>query len=306
MRTVVTGATGLIGRMLVPNLPGAVILSRDPGRAARELVAAEAHPWQPEAGPAPLEALRGTDAVFHLAGEPVAAGRWTPGRKRRIRESRIQGTRNLVAALAQLEERPEVLVSASAVGYYGDRGDQSLDEASPAGNDFLAQVCADWEREAMAAETLGIRVVCIRTGIVLAAGGGALARMLPPFRLGLGGRLGDGRQWMSWVHIDDVIGIMLHIWRNRAVRGPVNAVSPNPVTNADFTRALGRAVHRPAILPVPKAALRVVLGEMSVILTASQKVFPRSAERSHYAFKQADLDRALDSVVHAPAGEAAD
>ena len=184
--------------------------------------------------------------MFNLAGEPVSEGRWTDEKKRRIRDSRVVGTRDLVAGLALLKSRPRVLVSASAVGYYGDRGDEELDERSAAGHGFLAEVCADWEREAMAASQLGIRVVCVRIGIVLAPGGGALARMLTPFRMGVGGRLGSGRQWMPWIHIKDVAGIMLHASWNNEINGPMNAVAPSPVTNADFTRALAHAVHRPA------------------------------------------------------------
>lgn len=305
MRTLVTGATGLIGRRLVAGLPGAVVLTRDPARAGRVLGNVEAHRWEPEGGPPPMEALHGVEAVVHLAGEPVAAGRWTAARKRRIRDSRVAGTRNLVAGLAQLDRRPEVLVSASAVGYYGDRGDEALDETSPAGRDFLAGVCADWEREAAAAEPFGTRVICVRTGIVLAPGGGALARMLPPFRLGLGGRLGSGRQWMSWVHIDDVVGIVLHALHDSTLRGPVNAVAPCPVTNTDFTLALGRAVHRPAVLPLPEAVLRLTLGEMSGILTASQKVLPCAAELSGYAFAYPDLDAALTDLLGSTAAQGA-
>jgi uncharacterized protein (TIGR01777 family) len=220
--------------------------------------------------------------VFNLAGEPVAEGRWTDERKRRIRDSRVLGTRNLVAGLAGLTTRPRVLVSASAVGYYGDRGDQTLDETSSPGHGFLADVCVEWEREALAAERLGIRVVCVRTGIVLAHGGGALAKMLTPFRMGAGGKLGNGRQWMPWIHLDDEVGILLHAMKDARLHGAINAVGPRPVTNAEFTRALGRAMHRPAFLPVPKTALRLAFGEMSEILTASQRVLPKEAERTGY------------------------
>jgi uncharacterized protein (TIGR01777 family) len=300
MRALVTGATGLIGKHLIGKLENPVVLSRNPDEARRRLGNIEAHAWNPESGPAPAEALRGVEAVFNLAGEPVFEGRWTDEKKRRIRDSRVAGTRNLVSALAILETRPKVLVSASAVGYYGDRGDQELDETSTPGRDFLAQVCVDWEREAMAAEPLGIRVVCVRIGIVLAPGGGALATMLTPFRMGIGGRLGSGRQWMPWIHINDMVGLMLHASRNDAIRGPMNAVAPRPVTNLDFTSALAHAVHRPAMLPMPRIALRLALGEVSDILLASERVLPRVAEHSGYVFEHPDLAGALDDVIASP------
>jgi uncharacterized protein (TIGR01777 family) len=297
MRTLVTGATGLIGRALLGRLESAVVLTREPDRAKRNLPKVEAHAWSPEAAPPPADALDGVDVIFNLAGEPVAEGRWTADKKRRIRDSRLLGTRNLVAGLAALEKRPRVLVSASAVGYYGDRGDEELAETSEAGPGFLAEVCAAWEHEARAAEALGIRVVCVRMGIVLAQAGGALARMLPAFRLGAGGKLGDGRQWMSWIHLDDVAGILLHASQDARIQGAINAVGPRPVTNADFTRALGKAVHRPAFLTVPKIALRLTFGEMGQILTDSQRVLPQVAEQTGYAFQHADLDGALKAVL---------
>jgi hypothetical protein len=286
VRTLITGATGLIGRELVRRIPGSVVLSRDPDRAARALGSVEAHAWDSP----PPAALQDVDVIFHLAGESVGSGRFTPDRKRRIRDSRVLGTRHLVAALGH---RHGVLVSASAVGYYGDRGDELLDERSAPGTDFLAEVCAEWEAEAMAAERSGLRVVLVRMGMVLAGGGGALARMLPAFRMGLGGRLGNGRQWMSFIHLRDAVGILQHASRHAEIRGPVNAVAPDPVTNAEFTRALGRAVHRPAVLAVPDLALRVGLGEMSQILTASQRVIPAVATASGYAYQHPTLDGAL-------------
>ncbi len=204
MKTLITGGTGLLGKALLENVPTAVVLSRNPathklgGRAVR---------WDPMTEVAPLESLQGVDVVFNLAGEPVAEGRWTDEKKRRIRESRVIGTRNLVAGLRALERKPEVLVSASAIGYYGDRGDEELNETSPSGQGFLAEVCSEWEREALAAESLGVRVVCVRIGIVFAEGGGALARMKTPFKMGAGGRLGNGKQWMSWIHLQDLVGV---------------------------------------------------------------------------------------------------
>lgn len=298
MRTLVTGATGLVGKYLLRQIDNAVILSRNPSKVRRGL---EAHKWEPEAGPAPAAALRDVEVVFNLAGEPVGEGRWTEEKKRRIRDSRVVGTRNLVAGLAAMEKPPRVLVSASAVGYYGDRGDEQLDERSTQGQGFLAEVCAEWEHEAMAASKLGIRVVCVRTGIVLALDGGALPRMLTPFRIGVGGRLASGRQWMPWIHVNDEAGIMLHASRSDLVRGPINAVSPSPVTNLDFTTALAHAVHRPAILPVPRIALRVAFGELSEILIASQRVLPRVAEESGYKFEYSDLGSALNDLIHSTA-----
>ena len=297
MRALVTGATGLIGRALIDRLGHAVVLTRDAERAKRKLPTVESHAWSPEAGPPRAGALDGVDVVFNLAGEPVAEGRWTADKKRRIRDSRVLGTRNLVAGLAALEKRPQVLVSASAVGYYGDRGDEEISETSPAGRGFLAEVCAEWEHEALAAADLGLRVVCVRIGIVLAQGGGALAKMLTAFRLGAGGKLGDGRQWMPWVHLDDVVGILLHASQDARIRGAMNAVGPRPVTNADFTRALAQALHRPAFLTVPKTALRLAFGEMGEILTDSQRVFPKVAEQTGYAFKHADLGLALRAAL---------
>jgi uncharacterized protein (TIGR01777 family) len=297
VRTLITGATGLVGRALLPRLESAVVLTRDPARAGARLGPVEAQAWNPESGPPPLAALRDVDVVFNLAGEPVAEGRWTAERRRRIRDSRLLGTRHLVAAIAELERRPRVLVSASAVGYYGDRGDEELDEGSAVGRGFLAEVCAEWEREALAAMRLGLRVVCLRTGIVLAPGGGALARMLTPFRMGLGGPLGSGRQWMPWVHIEDLVGLLLHAGQNDRLSGPMNGVGPRPSTNAEFARAFGRALHRPAVLPVPRWLLRAAFGQMSEILTASQRVFPRVAQRSGYVFKHAELDRALAAAL---------
>lgn len=297
MKALVTGATGLVGRRLIRELEGATVLGRDPTRARASLGDVTAFAWQPQAEPPPAEALAGVDVIFHLAGEPVAEGRWTASKKRAIRQSRVEGTTNLVKALESLEKRPALLVTASAVGIYGDRGDEELVEDSEAASTFLAEVCTAWEAEALKAAELGLRVVTARIGIVLAPDGGALPRMLPPFRLGLGGHLGNGRQWMPWVHVEDVIGLLLHAASTETVRGPMNVVSPNPVTNRDFTRALGQALRRPAVLPVPRLGLRAAFGEMSQILIASQRVLPRAAQDSGYRFHFEELRLALDACL---------
>jgi hypothetical protein len=305
MRTVVTGGTGLIGRALLRRLSEpAVVLSRAEKPAARPVGAGEVLRWDPMAGPAPPQALRGAEVVFNLMGEAAAEGRWTADRKRRIRDSRVVGTRNLVAGLAAPDARPRVLVSASAVGFYGDRGDEVLDERSSRGTGFLADVCADWEREAMAAERFGVRVVCVRIGLVMSSEGGALGKMLPAFRLGAGGRLGSGRQWMPWIHIDDIVGLLLRAAADESIRGALNGTAPAPVTNAEFTAALGRALHRPALLPVPAIALHVAFGEMGGMLMASQRVLPRRALESGYAFAHPELDGALRALLE-PAAPAA-
>jgi len=298
MKALVTGATGLVGRELVRRLGEAVVLTRDVGNGQRRLGAGvRAVAWQPEIEAAPAPAFEGVDVVFHLAGEPVAEGRWTARKKARIRDSRVLGTRHLVAALHGLSALPRVLVCASAVGFYGSQGDRELRESAPKGEGFLADVTESWETEARAAERLGIRVINARLGVVLAPRGGAFGRMLTPFRLGLGGTLGDGRQWMPWVHIDDVIGLLLHAASDERLRGPVNVVSPTPVTNAEFTRALGRALGRPAILPVPRLALRAVFGELAEVLLHSQRALPGAALDTNYAFSYPALAPALVACV---------
>jgi len=302
MRALVTGATGFIGRALVRELEAPVVLTRDLDRARRVLgPGVEAYRWDPRAGPPPAEALADVSQVFHLAGEPVAAGRWTHARKERILESRVRGTRSLVGALEALRQRPRVLVSASAVGYYGDRGEEILEETSPPGDGFLTEVTLAWEAEANRAATLGIRVVTPRIGIVLGLGGGALARMLLPFKLGLGGRLGDGRQWMPWVHLDDLVGLLRHGAAGSEIAGPMNAVSPAPVTNREFTKALATALGRPAIFPAPRAMLRLVFGEMALVLLASQRVLPRVALATGYQFRYPTLAEAFRALLGAKA-----
>jgi uncharacterized protein (TIGR01777 family) len=296
MRALVTGATGFIGRHLVATLERPVVLSRDPDEARRLLGDVEAYAWQPEAGPPAPAALDGVDVIFHLAGESIS-GRWSERKKRAIRESRVAGTHHLVAGLAACAKRPRALISASAIGFYGDRGDEVLDEESATGRDFLAEVCRAWEDEAGRARSLGMRVACVRTGIVLGADGGALERMLGPFRLGLGGRLGRGDQWMSWIHLDDELGLLRHAAARDEIDGPLNVVSPTPVRNVDFTTALAFALGRPAILPAPRFALRLAFGELADALLASQRVMPRVAERTGYRFLHPTLDGALVDLL---------
>jgi uncharacterized protein (TIGR01777 family) len=293
----ITGAGGLIGRRLLQDL-GAnghtlTVVSRRAG--ANVPPGAGVAVWDPMTGPAPEGSVRDAGAVIHLAGEPVGQ-RWNAEAKRRIRESRVVGTRNLVQALARLRHPPQILVCASAVGYYGSRGDEVLREDSAPGNGYLAEVCAAWEKEAVAAEALGIRVVRVRTGMVLDARGGALKRILPPFRMGVGGRLGDGRQWMSWIHLADLAAMFQFAVEN-PVRGALNGVAPIPVTNADFTQTLARAVHRPAIFPVPVFGLKWLFGEMSEILLASQRVLPAAPEAAGFRFRFPELSGALQDVL---------
>jgi uncharacterized protein (TIGR01777 family) len=297
MRWMVTGATGFLGRAIVARLRQPVLLGRDMMMAKARFPGLEVHSWDPEKGLPAQESFKDVETIVHLAGEPVAAKRWSSEQKRRIRDSRILGTRNLVAALGELPVRPKVLLSASAVGYYGDQGDDVLDENTPKGDGFLAEVCEAWEQEALLAESLGIRVVCIRCGVVLGNGGGALAKMLTAFRSGLGGRLGTGDQWMPWVAIEDVAGIFWFAAEHPELRGPINAVSPAPVTNREFTKALGQALHRPVLLPVPGLALRLAFGEMSQMLLASQRVVPALVLRYGYTFQEPGLQAYLKRIL---------
>jgi uncharacterized protein len=306
-RVTVTGATGLIGGPLVAALQqqGArvTVLSRNPDLARKTLQApgresVEAVAWDLMSEPAPAPALAGRDAVVHLAGENVAQ-RWSEEAKRSIRESRVIGTRNLVAGLraADPAERPRTLVSSSAIGYYGAHGEEPLDEESPAAGDFLADVCHAWEGEALAASTLGLRVVLVRTGVVLDRNGGALAKMLTPFRLGVGGPVAGGQQYISWIHRDDVVGMFVAALADERWEGPVNATAPEPVSNREFSRALGRALHRPALLPVPGAALGLLYGEMSQIVTTGARVVPAKALVLGYRFGHPQLREALSSAL---------
>ncbi len=297
VKITISGASGLIGRRLVKSLTGdghtLQVLSRHAGTNMPGNVKVWA--WDPEKGEPPADALRDTDAVVHLAGEPVAQ-RWTPEAKHRIRESRVAGTRHLVAAMAHLSQLPAAFVCSSAIGIYGSRGDELLPETAAPGTGYLAEVTQAWEAEAVKAELLGVRVARIRTGIVLDARGGALQKMLPPFRFGVGGKLGSGSQWMSWIHWDDLIGIY-RLALETPARGPFNGVAPYPVTNSDFTRALAAAVHRPAIFPVPAFALNLLFGEMSGMLLGSQRVIPAAAQEAGYRFRFPQLPAALADVL---------
>jgi uncharacterized protein (TIGR01777 family) len=302
MKALVTGGTGFVGPRLLRLLDQPVVVSRNPERARRAVghLAGRIIRWDPLEGPPPPEAFADIDVVYHLAGESVAEGRWTAAQKARIRDSRVIGTRHLVQGIAQAARKPRVLVSASAVGYYGDRGDEELTETAPPAHDFLADVCVEWEREADAARSSGVKVVTARTGIVLGAGGGALAKMLTPFKLGAGGPLGNGRQWMPWVHVADLARLYVHAADHGEIDGAMNAVAPNPVRNSEFTRALGRQLHRPAFMPAPYIGLRVLFGEFAQVLFASQRVIPKVALDTGFVFQYPDIAAALREIL-APA-----
>lgn len=309
MIILITGATGLIGKVLSARLQDeghqVRILSRRGGGAGEigqpgtygERQGLQSWRWDPERECPPAGALEGVEAVVHLAGEPVASGRWTPELKQRIRDSRIIGTRKLVEGLKLMSVPPAVLVGASAVGYFGDRGDEVLDETAPAGKGYLSEVCQEWEAEYLPAEQAGVRVAMIRIGVVLSREGGALEKMLLPFRLGLGGRLGSGRQWFPWIHIDDLVGLIHSAIFNAEIRGPLNGAAPGSVTNEGFTRSLAAALDRPVFLPVPAAAIRILVGEMAAVLLASQRVVPAAALAAGYHFKFPDVQEALHDIL---------
>ena len=288
----ITGASGLIGRALLARL-------RSSGRRVRPLVRSvradtpDDIVWDPMRGVLNPRDLEGAEAVVHLAGEPIAQ-RWTGSRREAIRESRVRGTELLSRAIATLERKPGVLLSGSAVGYYGDRGDDAVDEESPAGTDFLAGVARAWEASTAAARDAGVRVVILRSGVVLSPHGGALERLLPPFRLGVGGPIGTGRQWMSWIALDDHLNAMEHALATTGLHGPVNLVSPNPVMNAEFAATLGRVLGRPALVPVPSFALELLYGEMArATILAGQRVLPKALLRAGFKFAHPTLEEAL-------------
>ncbi len=296
MNVTLTGASGFLGSRVMRKLLDAghavhVLGRKRPADLPVSVLFSE---WNAASEPPP-ESLASASAVIHLAGEPVAQ-RWSPEAKRRIRDSRVEGTRQLIQALAKLERKPETLVCASAIGIYGSRGDEVLSESSSAGSGFLPGLVVEWEQAARLGEELGIRVVRLRFGVVLGQGG-ALSKMLLPFRLGIGGRIGDGRQWMSWIHLEDAANLTLFALGNPAVRGAVNATAPSPVTNLEFTSKLARALGRTAVLPVPQAALRLLFGEMAEVTLGSQRVIPQAAERAGFEFQYPELAPALANVL---------
>lgn len=295
MKVLVSGAGGLIGAALVAALhtQGNEVHCLKRGNTDGDAIS-----WDPEAGQLNAERLEGLDAVVHLAGENIASGRWTPARKQRILASRVQGTQLLSQTLARLAHPPQVLVCASAVGYYGDRGAEELGEDSPPGEGFLSEVCRAWEEAVDPAREAGIRTAHLRFGMVLSARGGALARMLLPFRLGLGGRLGSGEQYLSWISIDDAVRALGHLLEHQDLSGPFNAVSPHPCTNAEFTRTLGQVLHRPTLIPAPAWGLRLVLGEMAEeLLLASTRAVPQRLLESGFRFAHPDLEDALRHLL---------
>ena len=301
MRITVTGATGLIGRNLVAALQErgdeVTVLTRNPEKALKSLPGVVAVAWDPLTEEAPPEALAQRDAVVHLAGEPVSQ-RWNESTKELIHRSRVAGTANLIAGIRQADKRPGVLVSGSAVGFYGPRGDEPLDETAPAGNDFLAGVCVDWERAAKEAEELGVRTVLLRTGVVLDKNEGALAKMLPPFKAGVGGPVAGGDQFVPWIHIDDIVGLIVAaIDGDERWSGPINGSAPKPATNKVLSKALGKAIHRPAFAPVPSFAMKLLYGEMSQIVLTGQNAVPQKATELGFDWRHPDLEMALRDLL---------
>ncbi len=302
MRVLVSGSTGLVGTALVETLKRqghSIVRLVRPGTKMNVAAGADAPSveWDARAGRFDAARAEGADALVHLAGASIAGGRWNASRKELLRTSRIDATRHLIAAVGKLQRPPRVIVAASAIGYYGDRGDETLTETSVSGNDFLAALCREWEAETARAAGFGARVVSLRSGIVLAAHGGALPRMALPFKFGAGGRLGDGRQWMSWLTLRESVNIIQFALANSVLSGPVNSVSTNPVRNKEFTDVLAKTLHRPAVFPAPRFALRIALGEMAdALLLSSQRVMPSKLVDSGYRFLQPELEGALAEV----------
>jgi uncharacterized protein (TIGR01777 family) len=296
MKILISGSHGLVGSALKSSL-------QNDGHEVFALVRRAPHSaveveWYPDRGSLALSGMEGMDAVFHLAGESIASGRWTAEKKERIRDSRVKATTVLSEALGNLREPPKTLISASAIGYYGDRGDLILTEASAAGNDFLAGVCVEWENATQSATQKGIRVVKTRFGIILSKDGGALAKMLTPFRMGVGGRVGSGKQWMSWIALDDVVGALKVVMSNDTLSGPINFVAPNPVTNAEFTKTLGKALSRPTFFPIPAFGVRLAFGEMAdALLLSSERVAPARLKEAGYEFIRPTLEDALRAAL---------
>jgi uncharacterized protein (TIGR01777 family) len=297
MKILVTGSAGLVGSALVPFLTSKGhevlrLVRSEPRAEAAEIK------WDPAKGIETPARLEGLDAVVHLAGENISEGRWTDEKKVRIRESRVKGTRTLAEALARLSQPPKTLVSASAIGFYGDRGDEVLNEQSASGDNFLAEVCREWELATRPAAEKSIRVVALRFGVILSPDGGALQKMLTPFKLGIGGRVGDGRQYMSWITLDDVIGVIYYALTNEALHGPVNVVAPQAVTNLEFTKAMGQVLSRPTLFPAPAFALRLAFGEMAdALLLSSARVEPLRLKESGYEFQYPELEGALRHLL---------
>lgn len=300
-RVLITGGTGLIGRVLSAGLAGdgyeVVVLSRSPARAGGLPAGVRAERWDARTPQGWGVLADGAWAVVNLAGEGIAAGRWTAERKRRIRDSRLDAGRAVVEAIAAARTKPAVVVQASGVGYYGPRGEDVVSEDAPPGQDYLARLAVEWEAATAAVESMGVRRVLVRTGIVLTSNGGALPRMMLPFRLFAGGRLGSGRQWLPWIHLADEVGAMRFLMENEKASGPFNFTAPHPVTNADFARSLGRGMGRPAVVPAPGWLLRVVLGEMAGMLLAGQKALPFRLTQMGYGFRFAEVPAALEDIL---------
>ena len=301
MRLILTGGTGFIGNALRESLVQkgheVVVFTRQSSRENQPGLRTRYVYWNPPQGGAWERELEGMDGILNLAGEPIAGRRWTTEQKQKILESRAAATQGLVNAVKNAKRKPYFLLSASAVGYYGPHGDEELTEEAPHGRDFLAQVCQAWEAHALRAEDFGIRVVRLRIGIVLEKGGGALGKMLAPFRLGLGGPLGTGEQWMSWIHRDDLVGLVHFLLEKKEIRGAVNGTAPHPVRMKEFSQALGRALHRPAFFPVPGFALKILLGEMADMLLTGQRVRPKRVLEAGYSFKFPQLEMALREIL---------
>ena len=309
MNILMTGATGLVGTALVKTFTAEghtiyrLMRAETPKAGAKEPRVFDV-PWNPSNGEIrgsdisdSLQVSATVDAVINLAGAPVVGGRWTKDRKALLRSSRVDTTRGLVSAIAKLDKRPQVLISASAIGYYGNRGDELVTEKSAPGTDFLAELAKEWENEAVKAEGLGVRVVLLRFGIILAKQGGALPQMMLPFKYGLGGKLGSGRQWTSWIALQDVVAIIQTALRSDSWRGPVNLVAPQAVRNSDFTKSLAKVMHRPAIFAAPAFALRLAMGEMADTLLGGVRVAPQVLEQHGYRFLYANLDEALNAIL---------
>lgn len=296
MRIIVSGSHGLVGTALIKALEAD---GHEIYRLVRHAPSSDQEiEWSPDRYSIAISRIEGFDAVFHLAGESIASGRWTDEKKRKIRESRTKGTKLLADALANLSAPPKTLISASATGYYGDRGDEVLTETSPPGEGFLADICVEWEQATEHARAKGVRVVNTRFGIILDKEGGALAKMLTPFRMGIGGRIGDGKQWMSWIALADVIGALQFALKNESMNSPVNFVAPNPVTNAEFTKTLGKVLSRPTIFPIPEFGVRLAFGEMAdALLLSSQRVEPKGLADAGFRFEHPQLAAALRTIL---------